>query len=219
MRRRSLTTARSCSKWLSFAIRCTKPPGRTSRPTAAERAGRGLQRKTKKQKNTQKIATSPLSGRSFEGKRSLDYDRVATAAAIELGIENIIPQMSDEVKSAIVELISKGRSSLQPVTAWKNTKEAFHLIWDQKKKTPNTSRAAHKSASSGYQGIFNNIIPQTTQISNTSEKKNLNGPKSKDDTIYDFDEDELWSNYEETHALDEIDPETGWTVGEPFLYI
>ncbi len=42
---------------------------------------------------------------------------------------------------------------------------------------------------------------------------------SKDDTIYDIDEDELWSDYEETHALDEIDPETGWTVGEPFLYI
>ena len=141
----------------------------------------------KNKKITQKIATSPLSGRSFEGKRSLDYDRVATAAAIELGIENIIPQMSDEVKSAIVELISKGRSSLQPVTAWKNTKEAFHLIWDQKKKAPTTSRAAHKSASSGYISTFNNIIPQTAQNSNASEKNNLNGPKSKDDTIYDID--------------------------------
>lgn len=47
----------------------------------------------------------------------------------------------------------------------------------------------------------------------------IEGPKSKDDMIYDFDEDELWSDYEETHALDEIDPETGRTVGEPFLYI
>lgn len=84
----------------------------------------------------------------------------------------------------IVELISKGRYSLQPVTAWKNTKEAFHLIWDQKKKAPTTSRAAHKSASSGYISTFNNIIPQTTQNSNTSENNNLNGPRSKDDTIY-----------------------------------
>ena len=36
----------------------------------------------KNKKNTQKIATSPLSGRSFEEKRSLDYDRVATAGEL-----------------------------------------------------------------------------------------------------------------------------------------
>ena len=56
-------------------------------------------------------------------------------------------------------------------------------------------------------------------ISGVQGNKQLSGKKSKDDTIYDIDEDELWSDYEETRALDEIDPETGWTVGEPFLYI
>ena len=72
----------------------------------------------------------------------------------------------------IVELISKGRSSLQPVTVWKNTTEAFHLIWDQKKKAPNTSRAAHKSASSGYRGASNDIIPDSTAKGNTQNRKN-----------------------------------------------
>ena len=42
----------------------------------------GVRFAKKNKKNTQKIATSPLSGRSFEGKRSLDYDRVATASGL-----------------------------------------------------------------------------------------------------------------------------------------
>ena len=72
----------------------------------------------------------------------------------------------------IVELISKGRKSLQPVTAWKNTKEAFHLIWDQKKKAPTTSRAAHKSASSGYISASTDIISDSSENINTSSQKN-----------------------------------------------
>ena len=62
-------------------------------------------------------------------------------------------------------------------------------------------------------------VPQSIKKSKPKNKNNLKGQKSKYDTIYDIDEDELWSDYEETHALDEIDPETGRTVGEPFLYI
>lgn len=54
------------------------------------------------------------------------------------------------------------------------------------------------------------VIP----LSQRFNTKNKDIRYSKDDTIYDFDEDELWSDYEETHALDEIDPETGWTIGE-----
>ena len=54
------------------------------------------------------------------------------------------------------------------------------------------------------------VIPLSQRFD--TKKKDIR--YSKDDTIYDFDEDELWSDYEETHALDEIDPETGWTVGE-----
>ena len=59
------------------------------------------------------------------------------------------------------------------------------------------------------------IDPTQGQYANVNEfNSDPNARHSKDDTIYDFDEDELWSDYEETHALDEIDPETGWTVGE-----
>lgn len=59
------------------------------------------------------------------------------------------------------------------------------------------------------------IDPTQGQYANVNEfNSDPNARHSKDDTIYDFDEDELWSDYEETHALDEIDPETGWTIGE-----
>lgn len=59
------------------------------------------------------------------------------------------------------------------------------------------------------------IDPTQGQYANVNEfNSGPNARHSKDDTIYDFDEDELWSDYEETHALDEIDPETGWTIGE-----
>ena len=62
--------------------------------------------------------------------------------------------------------------------------------------------------------LDNTQVKSATDNNGTFDKINPDIRYSKDDTIYDFDEDELWSDYEETHALDEIDPETGWTVGE-----
>lgn len=63
----------------------------------------------------------------------------------------------------VVELISKGRSSIQPVTAWKNTVDAFNLIWGQKKKATNTSLVAKTATHRGYKIAFNNSIPNSDE--------------------------------------------------------
>ncbi|MDO4982170.1 MAG: hypothetical protein Q4E35_01275 [Eubacteriales bacterium] len=57
----------------------------------------------------------------------------------------------------IVELVSRGRKSLQPVTAWQNSREAYEVAWGQKKAT-NTSHALN-NAESGYK-VATEKIPQ-----------------------------------------------------------
>lgn len=51
----------------------------------------------------------------------------------------------------IVELVSKGRQSLQPVTAWQNTYEAFENIWGKKKEADSASQDRQTPISRGYQ--------------------------------------------------------------------
>ncbi len=51
----------------------------------------------------------------------------------------------------IVELVSKGRQSLQPVTAWQNTYEAFENIWGKKKEVDSASQDGQTPISRGYQ--------------------------------------------------------------------
>ncbi len=63
----------------------------------------------------------------------------------------------------VVELISKGRSSVQPVTAWKNTREVFDEVWGKKKKATTTSQAAQKATQSGYTVAFNDIISNSDE--------------------------------------------------------
>ncbi len=70
----------------------------------------------------------------------------------------------------IVELLSKGRGSIQPVTAWKNTTDAFDLIWGQKKKATNTSLVAKQATHSGYKVALKDIISDTTEISNSNSE-------------------------------------------------
>lgn len=71
----------------------------------------------------------------------------------------------------VVELISKGRSSIQPVTAWKNTVDALNLIWRQKKKATNTSLVAKTATHRGYKIAFNDSISNSDENVNT--KSNL----------------------------------------------
>lgn len=84
----------------------------------------------------------------------------------------------------IVELVSKGRQSLQPVTAWQNTYEAFENIWG-KKRADSASQAEENSGSRGYQpaltetpsSIVGNVSAEApasnTSIPTTGE--NVNG--------------------------------------------
>ena len=74
---------------------------------------------------------------------------------------------SENGNVVILELVSKGRQSMQPVTAWQNTKENYQLIWGQKKKAANTSRASQSDAESGYKATINKNIPQAAAESDT----------------------------------------------------
>ena len=62
-----------------------------------------MQSRNNTKKDTQQSATSPLSWRSPYMARSLDHNRVVTAAT-DVGIANTIPQLSENVKRAIIVL-------------------------------------------------------------------------------------------------------------------
>ena len=60
----------------------------------------------------------------------------------------------------IVELASVGRGSLQPVTGWQNSEQAFKAIWGNKKRVLSTSLSTKKVKLSGYTGTLENKIPE-----------------------------------------------------------
>lgn len=96
------------------------------------------------------------------------YDEVLDVLTRKDGSTRVyLGKESENGNIVILELVSKGRQSMQPVTAWQNTKENYQLIWGQKKKAANTSRASQSNAESGYKATIDNTIPQSTKESNT----------------------------------------------------
>ena len=76
----------------------------------------------------------------------------------------------------IVELVSKGRESLQPVTAWQNTKETFKAAWGEKG-ADYTSQTGQTGSISGYQSApteTSAAASADTNISNVAPKVNSN---------------------------------------------
>ena len=96
------------------------------------------------------------------------YDEVLDVLTRKDGSTRVyLGKESENGNIVILELVSKGRQSMQPVTAWQNTKENYQLIWGQKKKAANTSRASQSNAESGYKATIDNTIPQPGEESNT----------------------------------------------------
>lgn len=95
------------------------------------------------------------------------YDEVLDVLTRKDGSTRVyLGKESENGNIVILELVSKGRQSMQPVTAWQNTKENYQLIWGQKKKAANTSRASQSNAESGYKATIDNTIPQPGGKSN-----------------------------------------------------
>lgn len=70
----------------------------------------------------------------------------------------------------VVELVSKGRNSLQPVTAWKNSYEAFKAAWANKNEAYYTSHRALNVPARGYQQTSSELnIPQSTAAVNRND--------------------------------------------------
>lgn len=87
------------------------------------------------------------------------YDEVLDVLTRKDGSTRIyLGKESESGNIVILELVSKGRKSVQPVTAWQNTKENYHLVWDQKKKVANTSHVMHSNTESGYKATYGDSI-------------------------------------------------------------
>ena len=95
------------------------------------------------------------------------YDEILDVLTRKDGSTRVYPgKESENGNIVILELVSKGRQSMQPVTAWQNTKENYQLIWGQKKKAANTSHASRDDAERGYKATSADNIPQPGEKSN-----------------------------------------------------
>lgn len=90
-----------------------------------------------------------------------NYDRVLEVRTRKDGSTRVyLSKATEDGHIIVVELVSKGRNSLQPVTAWQNTPEVFEQNWGRKKESLDTSHTAEKPAS-GYKGTPGNAASST----------------------------------------------------------
>lgn len=95
-----------------------------------------------------------------------NYDNVLDVLTRKDGSTKVyLSKATDDGHVVVVELVSKGRQSLQPVTAWQNTNEAFESIWG-KKRADSASQTRQESGSRGYQSALTETssrpeLPQT----------------------------------------------------------
>ncbi len=96
-----------------------------------------------------------------------DYDDILLVLMRKDGSARIFTYKTTPSGNIIVlELASKGRSSIQPVTGWQNTPQAFKDIWGNKTRVLSTSPLTKAVKLSGYTGT------PTANISDISEKSN-----------------------------------------------
>nr|DAH44397.1 MAG TPA: hypothetical protein [Caudoviricetes sp.] len=95
-----------------------------------------------------------------------NYDNVLDVLTRKDGSTKVyLSKATGDGHVVVVELVSKGRQSLQPVTAWQNTNEAFESIWG-KKRADSASQTRQESSSRGYQSALTETssrpeLPQT----------------------------------------------------------
>lgn len=95
-----------------------------------------------------------------------NYDNVLDVLTRKDGSTKVyLSKATGDGHVVVVELVSKGRQSLQPVTAWQNTNEAFESIWG-KKRADSASQTGQESGSRGYQPALTETssrpeLPQT----------------------------------------------------------
>lgn len=95
-----------------------------------------------------------------------NYDNVLDVLTRKDGSTKVyLSKATGDGHVVVVELVSKGRQSLQPVTAWQNTNEAFESIWG-KKRADSASQTRQESGSRGYQSALTETssrpeLPQT----------------------------------------------------------
>ena len=87
------------------------------------------------------------------------------------GIRVFVSKKTENGYIVVVELVSKGRKALHPVTGWQNTTDAFNAHWGNKKGTLSTSQPKNLDQS-GYTEVPNNSIRDDAKIVNTSGEKN-----------------------------------------------
>ncbi len=123
-----------------------------------------------------------------------EYDSVLRVLKRKDGSTRVyLSKKTSDGHVVIVELVSKGRQSLQPVTAWQNTNEAFESIWG-KERADSASQAGQKSGSNGYQSALTETTSPvstgsasagapapTTSIPNTPQNVNTEtGPNMRE---------------------------------------
>ena len=102
-----------------------------------------------------------------------NYDDVLGAVTKKDGSTRIILGKRINGHAVIVVLVSKGRSSIQPVTAWQN--ETSHYQQKYKKVGAHTtSQTANKTADSGYTHTPNLIIAEEVGVVNRGDSANGN---------------------------------------------
>ena len=95
------------------------------------------------------------------------YDSVLDVLTRKDGSTKVyLSKATDDGHVVVVELVSKGRKSLQPTTAWQNTNEAFENIWG-KKRADYASQVKQTSDPRGYQPA----LTETTLNPNTPQTK------------------------------------------------
>lgn len=110
-----------------------------------------------------------------------NYDDILDVVKKKDGsVRVIVGKQVDNGHVIIIELISKGRQSLQPVTAWQNTTEHYQKKYGKKMRINTSQPTAYTEKPSGYKpASFNQTLPQSAGGVNPEY-----APGSKNDTRY-----------------------------------
>ena len=125
-----------------------------------------------------------------------NYDELLKIEKKKDGKVNFLISKEADGHIIIVMLVSKGRQSIQPVTAWKNTPEHFAAVWRKNGKKNVDGRATHVSDGASYfnQEAGQDSGPSYNSISNNTE--NINSLNTETNNTQSTDN----NGFEETRA-------------------
>lgn len=103
------------------------------------------------------------------------YDDIWDVVRRKDGSVRIIVGKKINGHAVIVELVSKGRQSVQPVTAWQNTTEYYLNKYRQNSKTQtiNTSHPQEGKISGYKPSAYIGSVPQSAALVNTNSSQNI----------------------------------------------